>query len=210
MAIYFIGGPPKCGKTTIAKRLSKQSNISWISADTLQNIVWAYTPQLEHAARFPHTYMAGDNPDETYAEHSIQESVEQYIAQGKTTYDAIHMMAETYFNDEEDFIVEGYQVTPEIVARIQKDFGNDHVRAAFVGKFDAAQLVNDFHKTTLANDWIIEGTQNPETHRKIADMVAEYSQYFRAETEKYQLPFFELDKDFAGATAQVIKSLITR
>ncbi len=86
MAIYFIGGPPKCGKTTIAKRLSKETGIPWISADTLQNIVWAYTPQPEHEARFPHTYMKGDTPDETYTQHSVDEIVTQYIAQGKTTY----------------------------------------------------------------------------------------------------------------------------
>ena len=46
--IYLIGGPPKCGKTTLAKKLAGKYQIPWISADTLQNIVWAYTPKEKH------------------------------------------------------------------------------------------------------------------------------------------------------------------
>jgi len=33
--IYLIGGPPRCGKTNIAKKLSK----SWISADTIESMI---------------------------------------------------------------------------------------------------------------------------------------------------------------------------
>ena len=143
MAIYFIGGPPKCGKTTIAKRLSRETAIPWISSDTLQNIVWAYTPPAEHEARSPHTYLKGENPDETYADHSAEEIVQGYIAQGKTTYDAIHMMAETYPTDQDDFIVEGYQVTPEIVDKVRKDFDSSHIKAAFVVRLNPGQLVSE-------------------------------------------------------------------
>ncbi len=108
MPIYLIGGPPKSGKTTLAKKLSKKTLIPWISADTLQNIVRAYTPKDAQASLFPHSYLRGESNDEFYSKYSTQEIVTNYIAQGKTTYDAISMMAETYLTDEEDFIVEGY------------------------------------------------------------------------------------------------------
>src|SRR5687767_9042016 len=113
MAVYLIGGPPKCGKTTLAKKLSKQTSIPWISADTLQNIVRAYTPKDQRATLFPHSYLREDSNDDFYSKNTSQQIIEGYIAQGKTTYPAIEMMVETYLTDKEDFIVEGYQVTPE-------------------------------------------------------------------------------------------------
>lgn len=90
--IYLIGGPPKCGKTTLAKKLAQEHGISWISADTLQNIAWAYTPKEKHSALFPHSYLRGESNDDLYSEHSPQQIIENYIAQGETTYDAISMM----------------------------------------------------------------------------------------------------------------------
>lgn len=40
--IYLIGGPPKCGKTTLAKKLSKELGIQWVVSDTLQVVVREY------------------------------------------------------------------------------------------------------------------------------------------------------------------------
>jgi adenylate kinase family enzyme len=55
MKVYLIGGPPKCGKTTLAKIMSKRFSIPWISADTLQNIASVYIPEEEHTKYFPHS-----------------------------------------------------------------------------------------------------------------------------------------------------------
>ncbi|MFA6503887.1 MAG: AAA family ATPase [Patescibacteria group bacterium] len=40
--IYLIGGPPRSGKTTLAKFASKKLGIPWISCDTLEVIAGAY------------------------------------------------------------------------------------------------------------------------------------------------------------------------
>lgn len=194
--IYLIGGPPKCGKTTLAKKLSDKYRIPWISADTLQNIVWAYTPKEKHYIFFPHSYLRGDSNDEFYSEHSPQQIAENYIAQGKTTYDAISMMAETYLTDKDDFIVEGYQVTPEIVDTIFKKFDREHIKAVFLVKYDEQKFIQDIHKSTTPNDWIIRKTKDESTYGKIAKMVAEYSRYFETEAKKYGFSVFNMDEDF--------------
>ncbi len=108
MKVYLIGGPPKCGKTTLAKTLSKRLSIPWISADTLQNIVYAYMKQEDHEKYFPHRYMKGENNDETYSQNTPDSIIKEYINQGKTSYKAISMMAETAIVDEDSYIVEGY------------------------------------------------------------------------------------------------------
>lgn len=205
--IYLIGGPPKCGKTTLAKKLSVQYQIPWISADTLQNIVWAYAPKNKRSTLFPHSYLRGEINDEFYSEHSPEEIVKSYIAQGETTYDAISMMAETYLTDKDDFIVEGYQVTPEIVDRIFKKFGKEHVKAVFLVKYDEQKFVQDIHKSTTPNDWILRKTKDETTFGKIAKMIAEYSRYFEQEAKKYGLQIFNMDNDFSEQLNIIQKSL---
>ena len=194
--IYLIGGPPKCGKTTLAKKLADKYRIPWISADTLQNIVWAYTPKEKHSVLFPHSYLRGESNDKFYSEHSPQQIIKNYIVQGETTYGAISMMAETYLTDEDDFVVEGYQVTPEVVDRIFKKFGKEHIRAAFLVKYDEQKFIQDIHKSTTPNDWIIRKTKDEATYGRIAKVVAEYSRYFEQEAKKYRFKVFNMDGDF--------------
>ena len=205
--IYLIGGPPKCGKTTLAKRLAREYQISWISADTLQNIVWAYTPKNNHASLFPHSYLRGESNDEFYSEHSPQQIIKNYIAQGETAYDAISMMAETYLTDNDDFIVEGYQVTPEIVDRIFKKFGKEHVKAVFLVKYDEQKFIQDIHKSTTPNDWIIRKTKNEATYGLIAKMIVEYSHYFEKEAKKYGFKIFNMDNEFENQLNAIEKDL---
>lgn len=205
--IYLIGGPPKCGKTTLAKKLSKEYNIPWISADTLQNIIKVYTPKEKHKILFPHSYLRGGSNDEFYSKHSAKEIIKNYVKQGKATYDAISMMAETYLVDEDDFIVEGYQITPEIVNRILKKFGKEHIKAVFLIKCDEQKFIQDIHKSTTPNDWIIRKTKDEATYGKIAKMISEYSNYFEKEGEKYRLTVFNMDNSFKEQLNLIVKNL---
>lgn len=208
--IYLIGGPPKCGKTTLAKKLAYEFRIPWISADTLQNIVRAYVSQEKHPTLFPHSHSRrGKGNDEFYSEYSPQRIVGNYIAQGKTTYDAISMMAETYLKDEDDFIIEGYQVTPEVVDCILKKFGNEHIRAVFLVKHDTQKFIQDIHKSATPNDWILRKTKEESTFGKIADMIVEYSHYFEEEAKKYGLQVFNMDEKFDEQLKKVEKFLTT-
>ena len=205
--IYLIGGPPKCGKTTLAKKLAQEYQIPWISADTLQNIAWAYTPKEKHSALFPHSYLRGESNDEFYSEHSPQQIIKKYIAQGKTTYDAISMMAETYLTDKDNFIVEGYQVTPEIVDRIFKKFGKKHIKAVFLVKYDEQRFIQCIHKSTTPNDWVIRKTKDEATYGRIAKMIAEYSSYFEKEAKKYGFKVFNMDNEFESQLNAITKEL---
>lgn len=207
MVVYLIGGPPKCGKTTLAKTLSKKLLIPWISSDTLENIAWAYIPKEQHSTLFSHRYLRGESNDEFYAQHTPEAIVQGYVEQSKATYDAISMMAETYLTDGDDFIVEGYQVTPEIVSQILKKFGNEHIKTAFLLKRDEEKMLQDFRKSTTPNDWILRKTKDEATFANIARMITVYSDYIEQEAKKYDLPLFEMDADFNVSLEKAIKHL---
>ena len=207
MAVYLIGGPPKCGKTTLAKELSKKLSIPWISADTLQNIVYAYMGQEDHEKNFPHSYLKGGSNDETYADNSSNAIVEAYIRQGETSYKAISMTAETQIVDGDDYIIEGYQVTPEIVDEIIKKFGIENIKTIFLVKHDEEKFVEDIDKSSTPNDWIVRKTKKTETFQKIAKMISDYSKYFEAEAKKYGFKVLKMDQGFEDQIEKAISSL---
>lgn len=131
-----------------------------------------------------------------FSEHSPEEIIQNYITQGKTTYDAVSMIVETYLADEDDIIVEGYQVTPELVDRVLKKFGTEHIKIAFLVKYDEQKFIEDIQKSTTPNDWIIRKTKDEATYGRIAKMITRYSRYFESEAKKYGFDVFCMDNEF--------------
>ena len=208
LPVYLIGGPPKCGKTHLAKVLSKRFSIPWISADTLQNIVYAYMDQGDHERFFPHSYLKGESNDETYRDNAISAIVAGYISQAKTCYKAISMVVETQLIDKDDYIIEGYQVTPEIAAEINDKFGRHNIKTMFLVRHDEQQFISDIYKSITPNDWIIRKTKEPATLVKIAKMVTDYSAYFVAEAAVHNMRTLCMDQDFAQSIEQAMSLLI--
>lgn len=188
----------------IGTRVSNSLDLGWY---TPKYCVGTYTPKKNHASLFPHSYLRGDSNDEFYSEHSPQQIIKNYVAQGEITYDAISMMAVTYLTDKDDFIIEGYHVTPEIVDRIYKKFGKEHVKAVFLVKYDEWKFIQDIHKSTTSNDWIIRKTKDKTTYGRIAKIIAEYSRYFEREAKKYGFKIFNMDNDFEKQLNTIEKNL---
>lgn len=206
--IYLIGGAPKCGKTTLAKALARELGVSWISADTIQNIVKVHTPTSDYPEEFPASAHRGESNDERFSKQSAKTIIEDYTTQAKSSYAALNTLVETYLVDEDDFIIEGYQVTPELVHQIYETFGRESIRAVFLVKMDPQALVANIHKTTTPNDWILRRTQKQETFPKIAAMITEYSKMVEKEARTYQLPVVSMDKNFAAQMEKAKKMLL--
>ena len=199
--IYLIGGPPKCGKTTLAKALSKKLQIPWVSSDTLQGIASAYINKYaadKYDSLFPHRESKGQNNDETYSNDTPEQITENYIAQGKTSYPAIDMFSICEITDGHDYIIEGYHVTPECAADLVKKYGSKNFQIVFLTKFDTDKFLKDIHKSTTTNDWILAKTHKSETFAKIAQMVSLYSQYFDSEAKKFDFQVLNMDSNFEG------------
>lgn len=194
--IYFIGGPPKCGKTTLAKYLSKRIGVSWISGDTLQGIVRAYIPKEKHPEVFPHTAVRGTSNDLYYGANSIEDIVARYMKQAVATDNALKSISESYIANDEDVIIEGYQVHPTIVSFIANEYGSENIRSIFLMRTDIDKYVSDIPKSTLPNDWIVRKTKDSATYINIAEMVALYSAVIEKEAHQLHLPTIAMDFDF--------------
>ena len=206
--IYLIGGPPKCGKTTLAKRLSKSKGIPWVSTDTLQNVIKPYMNKRDFSKKFPASTQRCNNNDEKYSQYSTDEIIEAYKQQAKTSYQAIDMFAICEITDGNDFIIEGYHIEPELVAELNEKYPNK-LRSIFLVKSDESKFVNDIKKSTTPNDWIIARTSSKETYSKIAKMICEYGKFFEKESKKYGFKVLNMDSDFDNQINKAIDNLTT-
>ena len=95
--IYLIGGPPRSGKTTLAKLLSQELKIPYVITDDIQKVVRAYIPKQEHDELFPFRRIeleCGYDNDLIYAKYSVDKIVQAYICQAKSYWPGFRDLAE--------------------------------------------------------------------------------------------------------------------
>jgi 2-phosphoglycerate kinase len=210
--IYLIGGPPRCGKTTIAQKLSKKLSIPWVSSDVLESIVIAHTPTEKLPQLFPKTVMRKKTKktgnDGMYTQFTPKQITQAYIKQAKATWEAIRVLMESELKDGHSYIVEGYQIHPAFVKELQKKFGSQNVKSIFLVRYDIDKIVSGGKKYKAINDWFTGKTHREETYPKIAAMVQQHSGYFEAQAKKYGMKVIDMDSDFKGKLNEAIRVLI--
>lgn len=204
--IYLIGGPPKCGKTTLAKKMSTSLGIPWVSADTLQNVIKPYIREADFSIKFPADIQRSKDNDEKYSKFSTDEIVKAYKQQAKTVYRAIDMFAACEIIDGNNFIIEGYHIEPDLFQELNIKY-QDKIKGIFLIKSNKEKFVNNIKESTTPNDWIIARTNKEETYKKIANMVSEYSEFFDREAGKYNFKILNMDDDFDIRVKEAINYL---
>ena len=209
--IYLIGAPPRCGKTTLAKKMSKQTRIPWLSCDTLDSISQAYIPKEKWREKYPYSFLRkkgkARNNDDFYSAYSPAKIMSLLKKQAQSVYSAIDAVISCEIVDGNDYIIEGYHLAPSFVQRMIKKYGKQNIRAVFLTKFDENKFAVDVLKSTAPNDWLIVLTKRQETFVKVGKMVSLYSRYFVKDAKKFGLQVFDTDKNFNGQIDDAIRYL---
>jgi len=210
--IYLIGAPPRCGKTTLAKQMSRKTNISWLSSDTLDSIAQEYTAGKNWKKKFPYSHLrriakTRDN-DDFYSKHPSTKIINLLKKQAQSVQTAIETVIACEIADGNNYIIEGYHIVPSFAQKMIAKYGKQNVRAIFLTKFDENKFATDVHQSTTPNDWLIVLTKKPETFVKVGKMISKYSEYFEKEAEKFGLQTFNMDKNFHEQVDGAIKYLI--
>ncbi len=207
--IYLIGGPPRSGKTTLAKRLSSRLRIGWVSVDILESVVREHTLKKNYKKLFPKNILRektrGSN-DEMYEKFSFKKIADAYITQGKASQKAIEIFIGDCIREGHDFIVEGHQLHPRLVQKLVTLFPKD-IRFVFLIKKDERLLTEGFQKNKAKSDWVLQKTKNKETLKKIAKMLSYFGERIEKEAEKRGFSVYATDKDFLKTIMSVEKKM---
>ena len=204
--IYLIGGPPRCGKTTIAKKLSK----SWISADTIESIIRTNTNETDLDRLFPKNAVrkkTKNSNDLMYSVYSAKQIVNLYIKQAKASWKAIETMVECEISNGHDYVIEGFQLHPQLMNRLVKKYGKKNITPIVLTRFDCDGIVSGCLKHKAKSDWFIEKTKDSDIYPKIAKMIQVYSEIFEKEAKKFKIKVISVDGDFPKQIKEVLVHL---
>ncbi|MEI6478158.1 MAG: hypothetical protein WCO52_04185 [bacterium] len=208
--IYLIGGPPRCGKTTLARELSRRLAIPYVPADYLMSVITPYIPREDMKERLPHWYArvkTEKSNDRLYAEYTPQEIVDGYLVEAESYWPGIKNFIVYALHDEQDFIIEGAQLRPDLVRALLAAEGEERFKALFLCK-SGEDIVSGLKASQVPGDWAQRDTSD-ETYPKIAQMIETYSAMIREGCLRCGLPTLDTSDDFPRLIEEAVAVLVS-
>ena len=204
--IYFIGGPPRVGKSIIAAEVTRRSGISAVSTDSLGAVLETVgdpkrDPGLLAVSQF--NEMAEADRIELLLKDPTRR-IEYQLEESAAVWRAVEPFVLTEQEEGRDLVTEGVAILPELVNRL---VGVDY-RVVFVGN-QALTQEHNIKRSAKENkhDWMRHASD--EYAEAFAGFVVEMSRYIEREARRYGLQYFELQgKPFADAVAVAVDLLL--
>lgn len=198
--LYIIGGPPRCGKSTLAKKLSQKLRVSWVSADSLEGISKFYTPKKIYNQRFPKDFLrkkTGNKNEDLYTLYSAKQILNAYLTQASSVWPAVYLFLDSLAKEtpDIDFIMEGYQLPPVEIAKFKKSYP-DLVKAVYLVKTHHTSILEGIHAYQDKQDWVKSKSQSPDIYPKIASMLSLYGKHTAKEARKNRLTVVNTENNF--------------
>jgi len=120
--LYLVGGAPRVGKSPLAQHLLAADGIPWLPTDVVRTVLRRVMPELD----------------------AIDQDPVDAARLAEVMYPHIEQAAEVCAEEAEQFLIEGFDVSPSYPARLQAALAGVTVRACFLGHgtFSAADLVS--------------------------------------------------------------------
>jgi 2-phosphoglycerate kinase len=187
--IYIIGGIPRCGKSTIAKRLSDKLALSLIEGDAIRRGLRSSLFGMPEVFAPEITF----NGEVNYHSIGVKERTKRQFEfkghENQLTLLALEGVINHYEANNQDVIIEGPMIEP---AWVQELVAKGHaVKSLFVGyladsHFDTIQR----HANGNEHDWV--NGLNDEQQNRYRDIWLQKSQQLASESEENEQSFIDI------------------
>jgi len=178
--IYLIGGAPRCGKTILSRRLATQKNCSWISTDTIRQMVFVSTPKNLRDKKFPYSKLQrAAEPYTDVNQNPPSVLLRAEITESKSVWPSVRVMIEDFIECKQSYIIEGVHLMPDLVQQLKNKSYWDEIRLVYLVKTDKKEIIDGFSLNKSEHDWLNGAIkkQNTELLKKVAAMVQTKSRY---------------------------------
>jgi len=207
--IYLIGGPPRGGKTTLARRLSETAAIPYFSFDHLVSLITPYVAKGEVVERFPLRAALREaefSNDAFYAKYSSREAVDLYLRQAESCWPGIDNFLRYSLAGEHELILEGWQVLPRLLGENFARTDRDKLRTVFLVRHDQKKIVEGIRSDPSKHNWAANNTNDERTYGRIADMIILFGETVEREAVSCNLDVADTDQDFAGTIDGLVEA----
>jgi AAA+ ATPase superfamily predicted ATPase len=183
--LYIIAGAPRSGKSTLARKISKEKNIPYFPLDALTGSLEDFAPEVGvlHGAPF--------------------------IQWAENAWPILSGVLENLHTSEDSYIVEGDGVLPASVKQLVEKIGADSVRVCYLGcttttRDEKIATIRTYN--TSKDDWT--NKYSDEQLKPMVENMLEKSRYIRQECEKHRITYFDISDNFEDAQKKAFEYLI--
>ncbi|MGA7869696.1 MAG: hypothetical protein WCA22_02245 [Candidatus Binatus sp.] len=173
--LYMIGGAPRSGKTTLARRMLAEHGVPYFSIDTLIASLASAAPQLGMRVSDP------------------------ALKRMEVVWPTIRKVASDILQSGDDLLLEGDVLLPKHLMELGQG-AHAGIKACFIGYADADPV----QKLRAIREHAADGTDWTEEldDARLLSLIGElrtFSQYLRRECCHHKIPYFDGSTCFAGA-----------
>lgn len=186
--IYFIGGAPRSGKTTIMQKLNVRHPILSASTDAIRNVSKGMIQPEDNPELFK--VNAGNYASVEYQKLLIenpQEALRQEEAQSEEVWKSVLDFIGYYQRDGKEAAVEGVAILPKELAKVDFDYKVVYV----IAKNQTEAIIE--HALKDVNDWLHK--YDERAVRAFCDFNVYWNKYYKEEALKYGFPIVEIDAE---------------
>jgi predicted kinase len=183
--LYLVGGAPRVGKSSLARRLLETDGIPWLPTDVLRTVLRRVLPELDAIDQDP---------------------VDAWLL-AECMYPHVEQAAEVCAEEAERFLIEGFELSPSYPARLRAALEGTEVRACFLGHggFSVEDLVGYRGPKPQHH-----GASREEL-REAAAWIRRRSRQLREECGDAGVPYVDVgDVGFEAAMVQARRQLLAR
>jgi 2-phosphoglycerate kinase len=168
--IYLIGGTGRSGKSTVRKLLCQKYQISGISTDQITQMMAIAVP--EYNLNFESKWQIGFE--------KMNELIKALL---------------THHPDSQDFVIEGWQISPKLV-KIYQEYSRNNLRICILGCSNAGikQKMLDIRNNPSYNEWT-DKYSDKELENLVKELI-ETSKRHKKECAEFGVQYFETSKNF--------------
>jgi len=209
--IYLIGGPPRCGKTTLAEAVAKKTSFPYFSLDHVTSVITPYIPEQEYVTRLPLLASRRErlSVDVFYVRHSTEQIVNFYLRQAETCWAGVENFIKYAIEDEHDLILEGWQILPRLLRAAVTPEDESGLKIIFLYKDDVESIVSGLKASTAKVDWVLRNTKEEATFSAIARMISYFGRYIEKEANGCDFLSINTGIDFELKIKEVVESIST-
>jgi hypothetical protein len=182
--LYLVGGAPRVGKSSLAQKLVETEGIPWLPTDIVRTVLRRVLPELDLIDQDPVDAARLAEFMYPHIEHAIEVCTEEA----------------------EQFLVEGFELSPTYLPRLRAAIGGVEIRACFLGNCTfSAELLAAYRGPKPQH----ENEMSVEELKEAAVWIRQRSQQLRAECRNVGLPYVDVGElGFESALREARRHLV--
>lgn len=189
--IYFIGGTPRVGKTTLLQKFLERKPIRSLSTDALRHALQQIIkPEDEPDLFASGAFIGADAATRRDIRLSPERVVAEQNSESFVVWKSVVDYIESVTSDGADIVIEGVAVLPELL--MQSKLEGYH--CVFIGNSSVGHTARILRAARHNEyDWLHDVPD--DIVKAFGQFSQKFSEYLRGETEKYNLPYVEIDDE---------------